>query len=201
MIYPWNVSVATMDQTAYADLNEVYHEKQSRMLCMLHAINNLLQGRASSKEELDSICIKFDDRQWNNEHRNPFGLGNYDVNVLTECLARKGYDLVWYNKSKGFEDNLKNDVLGFIVNVPSWMSLFGVPLPFKGAHWFAIRQLKVNNKEEYYNLDSKLPKPTVIAPDRQRLNSYIDELLFKSKSASQTHLFIVRPVEPTYELA
>ena len=37
----------------------IYHEKQSRELCALHALNNLFQdGTAYSKCVLDEICTK-----------------------------------------------------------------------------------------------------------------------------------------------
>ena len=40
-------------------LNGVYHEKQSRALCALHALNNLFQdGKAFSKSDLDNICYQ-----------------------------------------------------------------------------------------------------------------------------------------------
>lgn len=34
----------------------LYHEKQSRQLCLLHALNNLFQRKEYKKEELDQIC-------------------------------------------------------------------------------------------------------------------------------------------------
>ena len=38
---------------------DIYHEKQARELCALHALNNLFQDdRAFSKNDLDNICYK-----------------------------------------------------------------------------------------------------------------------------------------------
>ena len=37
----------------------LYHERQSRQLCALHALNNLLQGRIFTQKELDSICYEY----------------------------------------------------------------------------------------------------------------------------------------------
>ncbi len=38
---------------------KIYHEKQSRELCALHALNNLFQsGTAFSKKDMDDICYK-----------------------------------------------------------------------------------------------------------------------------------------------
>ena len=37
----------------------IYHEKQSRMFCALHCLNNLFQNpNEFSKDDLNSICIK-----------------------------------------------------------------------------------------------------------------------------------------------
>ena len=37
----------------------IYHEKQSREMCALHALNNLFQDESAfSKKELDDICYR-----------------------------------------------------------------------------------------------------------------------------------------------
>ena len=38
----------------------IYHEKQVKELCALHALNNLLQENFYSKAILDKICIEYD---------------------------------------------------------------------------------------------------------------------------------------------
>lgn len=38
---------------------KIYHEKQSRELCALHALNNLFQETAFTKSQLDGICSKY----------------------------------------------------------------------------------------------------------------------------------------------
>ena len=44
-------------QDTMETISTIYHEKQSRELCALHALNSLFQdGKAFSKKELDSIC-------------------------------------------------------------------------------------------------------------------------------------------------
>lgn len=38
---------------------DLYHEKQVKELCALHALNNLFQDKkAFSKKDLDEICLK-----------------------------------------------------------------------------------------------------------------------------------------------
>ena len=40
--------------------SEVYHEKQLKELCALHALNNLFQDKkAFTKKDLDDICLRF----------------------------------------------------------------------------------------------------------------------------------------------
>lgn len=51
-----------------------------------------------------------------------------------------------------------SQILGFIINVPSNVSLGFMSLPLRRKHWIAVRQ--VNGT--YYNLDSKLKAPACI---------------------------------------
>lgn len=36
----------------------IYHERQSKQLCLLHSLNNLFQAKAFDKQDLDRICEK-----------------------------------------------------------------------------------------------------------------------------------------------
>lgn len=78
----------------------IYHERQSRQLCALHVLNNLLQERAFSKSDLDEICSQLAPGTWMNPHKSPLGLGNYDVNVMMAALQLKDYQAVWFDKRK-----------------------------------------------------------------------------------------------------
>lgn len=79
----------------------IYHERQVRELCALHALNNLFQDRtAFSKNELDSICHTLSPENWINPHRSILGLGNYDINVIMSALQSRGYDMIWFDKRK-----------------------------------------------------------------------------------------------------
>lgn len=78
---------------------KIYHEKQSMMLCAVHALNNLLQDpKAFSKASMDSICYNLSPDTYINPHKNPLGLGNYDVNVLMAALSSKDYETIWFDK-------------------------------------------------------------------------------------------------------
>lgn len=79
----------------------VYHEKQMRQLCALHALNNLFQGDQSyTKAELDDICSNLSPNVWINPHRSVLGLGNYDINVIMTALQRRNCEAVWFDKRK-----------------------------------------------------------------------------------------------------
>ena len=69
------------------------------MLCAVHTLNNLFQDRnAYSKADLDDISYSLTPDAFVNPHKNMFGLGNYDVNVLMAALQLRGYEAVWFDK-------------------------------------------------------------------------------------------------------
>lgn len=51
-----------------------------------------------------------------------------------------------------------NKIFGFVMNIPSECRLGFLWLPLKRRHWISIK----NINGIYYNLDSKLPKPSQI---------------------------------------
>ncbi|KAG8036156.1 hypothetical protein G9C98_004736 [Cotesia typhae] len=67
----------------------IYHERQVKELCALHALNNLFQERGFSKQELDQICYGLSPDVWINPHKdlNSLNLDKIDgfiLNVPTE---------------------------------------------------------------------------------------------------------------------
>ncbi|KAG8320862.1 Josephin-1 [Homalodisca vitripennis] len=137
----------------------VYHEKQVKELCALHALNNLFQKKqAFTKQELDEICQSLSPDVWINPHRSLLGLGNYDVNVIMTALQRRGCEAIWFDKRKDPSCLQLDRISGFILNVPSDYRLGFVLLPLRRKHWVAIRQVAGT----YYNLDSKLDSPVLI---------------------------------------
>lgn len=40
------------------ELNSIYHEKQVKELCALHALNNLFQNKYFTKQTLDALCVE-----------------------------------------------------------------------------------------------------------------------------------------------
>lgn len=107
----------------------MYHERQIRELCALHALNNLFQGELCydsviknisskliiiliqlsvwliakgtfTKAELDDICIQLSPNEWINPHKSMLGLGSYDINVIMTALQAKGCEAIWFDKRK-----------------------------------------------------------------------------------------------------
>ncbi|CAG9856315.1 unnamed protein product [Phyllotreta striolata] len=147
-------------------MSVIYHEKQIRELCALHALNNLFQSKgAFTKEEFDSICKSLSPDNWINPHRSALGLGNYDINVIMKALQNRGYEAIWFDKRKdpGCLDLARID--GFILNIPSDYKISFITIPLKRRHWITLK--KINGK--FYNLDSKLDNPQQIGEDSEFL--------------------------------
>ncbi|KAF0700630.1 Aste57867_8808 [Aphanomyces stellatus] len=133
----------------------VYHERQVYMRCGLHAVNNLLQRKAFETDDFAAIAQDLNAGNsftWWNPHQTLLGIGNYSVDVLTVALAKHGYTLSFFDRRKSM-DALDLDVIdGVLVNVMtrSWMGMW------QSRHWFALAKVEGT----FYNLDSKLPRPT-----------------------------------------
>lgn len=161
----------------------IYHERQVKELCALHALNNLFQERdAFSKTELDAICYSLSPNVWINPHKSLLGLGNYDINVIMSALQRKGYEAIWFDKRKDPKCLNLDNILGFILNVPSDYKLGFVLLPLRRRHWVTIRQVHGS----YYNLDSKLESPQLIGRGND-----VTTYLFEQLECKEKELFVV----------
>ena len=54
------MSMIKNENQANTEEGRIYHEKQSRELCALHALNNLFQDQhAFTKRDLDDICLTY----------------------------------------------------------------------------------------------------------------------------------------------
>ncbi|KAF0765319.1 josephin-2 [Aphis craccivora] len=151
----------------------IYHEKQSKELCALHALNNLFQSKNAFKQmELDAICFSLSPNNYINPHRSILGIGNYDVNVLIAALQNKGYSAFWFDKRKDPKMLKLDQIFGFVMNIPSECRLGFLWLPLKRRHWISIK----NINGIYYNLDSKLPKPSQIGNEEDLYNYFRNQL-------------------------
>ena len=92
--------ISWMFQTNYS---HIFHERQKRELCALHALNNVFQHKEftkgtvlkdfkmdsdekTSSEELDEICLRLNPATVLNPHKSMLGTGNYDINVIMSAL-------------------------------------------------------------------------------------------------------------------
>lgn len=163
--------------------SRLYHERQVRELCAVHALNNLFQGRKDGgsiyycpyrlftlserlfeKQDLDGFCEELSPSEWINPHRSILGLGNYDVNVLIKALQTRGCDFEWFDKRKDPNSiNIDDKVVGFILNVPTEYKFGFLSLPLQRRHWISIRRV---DSRSYYSFDSKLKEPIKIGEVR-----------------------------------
>ncbi|XP_067878340.1 josephin-2 isoform X2 [Heterodontus francisci] len=143
----------------------LYHERQRLELCAVHSLNNLLQERLFSKEQLDRLCERLAPDSLLNPHRSILGTGNYDVNILIAALLTRDLAAIWWDKRRSLGTLVLSRVLGFILNVPSNVTLGFVSLPIRRKHWVAVRQVD----GVYYNLDSKLKSPVRIGSEEEEL--------------------------------
>ncbi|KAK6638351.1 hypothetical protein RUM44_008780 [Polyplax serrata] len=139
-------------------MTDIYHEKQVKELCALHALNNLFQNKTYDKKELDGICETLAPNSWFNPHKSVLGLGNYDINVILIALQSRGYEGIWFDKRKDPQTINLSKVVGFILNTPSDYKFSIITIRLHRRHWIAIREID----GQYYNLDSKNDVPQVL---------------------------------------
>jgi hypothetical protein len=135
----------TPEATKYREklpLISLYHERQSRMFCGMHAINNLLQlpeNERFDRYKMDMIADDMYNREKQlfaemtgghkhflprikNTHKSKiflFSMGNYSFEVVSEALAQKGYAMDIIDVTAPYTEWHVNDptVIGIIVNV------------------------------------------------------------------------------------
>ncbi|ESP04017.1 hypothetical protein LOTGIDRAFT_177803 [Lottia gigantea] len=168
-----------MESEKNTDEDAPYHERQQKELCALHVLNNLFQDKNPSdrftKKDLDDICIRLSPDSFINPHRSFLGLGNYDVNVIMSAVQRKGCETVWFDKRKSINSLIFENIVGFILNIPTDYRLGFVRIPLHRKHWIAIRKLQ----GLYCNLDSKLESPETIGTEEELkdfLKSQLDDV-------------------------
>ncbi|XP_028395537.1 josephin-2-like [Dendronephthya gigantea] len=160
----------------------MYHERQSLQFCALHVLNNLFQERVFSKQELDDICYSLNPDATINPHKSMFGLGNYDVNVLTVALQLKDYEFIWFDKRIDLTSLDLTNIYGIVLNKFYKPKCLGLEIPIKRRHWLAIQKVD----ESFYNLDSKLDVPKYIGNEDDLIKFLRSEL-----EVTATQLFLV----------
>ena len=113
--------MADQKQNATGDGKDtaIFHEKQSRARCAIHAVNNILQKPKFNAESFDSITETLTPSTSFfsiNPHKNMFGLGYYDVNVIATAFQKEKMQCVWFDMRKNIGDLNLDEAEGVIVN-------------------------------------------------------------------------------------
>ncbi|XP_075430357.1 josephin-2 isoform X2 [Ascaphus truei] len=166
----------------------VFHERQRLELCAVHALNNLLQSHVFSQQHAEEICRGLAPDSRFNPHRSVLGTGNYDVNVIMAALQTLDYAAVWWDKRRSLESLVLSEIFGFILNIPSRISLGFLSLPITRKHWIAVQQIH----GIYYNLDSKLKAPVKLGGPKE-LREFLQECI--SQGSCEVLLVVRKDVE------
>lgn len=117
----------------------------------MHAVNNLLQRRAFTVSDFNTICYQLTPDAMINPHKNMFGLGFFDVNVLIMALQAHDLDVVWHDLRIPVESLNVTAYFGFLLNLKANRWFF----PGHSHHWVAVRRVG----DCFFNMDSKLQEP------------------------------------------
>eukprot|EP01084_Bolivina_argentea_P187114 322380_1 len=159
--------------------DKLYHEKQKWELCLMHALNGLLQKPIFTVSKMNEICKELAPNKLINPHKSIFQTGNYDANVLMMALGKMDIKIQWFDSRKVKELDLNNEqfwnilepenhkFVGFILNYP--LSKFKM---LSRRHWIAIKMVY----GIWYNLDSKLKVPKNYK-NANELNQYLVRVL------------------------
>lgn len=166
----------------------VYHERQTRWRCGLHAVNALLKRPAYTPAHFDAIADSLAAEyhtSWYNPHRSAIGMGNYDANVLLTALRRAHKTTAWLSEKDDIEHLLetKPNLCGFLVNVESkhWFRQISRIFFEGGRHWIAI----VRYEDQMFLVDSDDNFPSKFA-------SHVELLDYLNKVRSdEGHVMLV----------
>ncbi|KAI8463371.1 MAG: hypothetical protein J3K34DRAFT_527033 [Monoraphidium minutum] len=135
----------------------MYHERQQRMHCLMHACNALLQRRQFTPADLDTAADAMGGLA--QRSRLPFFGGNWDANTLLAALAPLGLDVLWHDLRDAELAGLdlgRPGLLGLLLNTRGGGA---VAWAMGWRHWLALRRLG----GAWWNLDSKLSAPRCFA--------------------------------------
>ena len=129
------------------EIKDFYFEAQKNLLCGLHALNNALQYRLITKEEIFQSAkeLKMDSDKLLYLEKNYYynDNGNFNIHVLEHVLNKKGIALERFK---------------FIDHFPVGMYVINIPLQ-AGNHYFAVRRYALDLP--VWKLDS-LSSPSII---------------------------------------
>lgn len=157
----------TTDISAAARSQGIYHERQVRSLCGMHAVNNMLQKTAFEPAELLTIEEDLERQQ---ECLEPLsfakimrymykcrGASDFSVQAIELALQAQGLCLNWFDRRHGLSRLELDDpsLVGVIVNVEGETKQDYFTTETE-RHWFSVRRFA---DDVFYNLDSLLTDP------------------------------------------
>ena len=170
----------------------IFHEKQTRLRCAMHCLNNLYQDQWMNASKMDAIASRLTQEAglsvWSSPYRSIIpGLGQYDVMVIVESLKLKGAKLAHHtlNNAK-VEESLvelkdlllkEKGVKGIIVNVYSTNVLMRMLID--GRHWLPL----VPIEGAWYDLDSKISSARPLGNVDQMLDYLKEAIVHKGGQA------------------
>jgi hypothetical protein len=168
--------------------DKLFHEKQWLGHCAIHTLNNLLQEKWMSYEEMTKISEKLHQADrisgLTEGFFNPYQsflpyAGYFDIGCIRMALEDKSLFLSEHIALTDHIDQFdwtKPTIIGIIIN-EEIISVF-----WRSCHWIAL----LKAESGYFNMDSKLPEPIRIAETHEELKSYL-----KSKVSTQKCRFFV----------
>ncbi|KII66549.1 Josephin-2 [Thelohanellus kitauei] len=155
---------------------QIYHEKQSKYNCAIHALNNIFQRKEFDMEEIEKLADILK-REHNIISKIPM-VGYYDINLIEYALKTRGCETKWLRNTEYLVLMFREYMLcvpfarckGLIVNsiVNSWYSSLSKLVGWIPRHWLAI----ANVDGEFYDLDSNYNCPVHVG-NRDKLVSYL----------------------------
>lgn len=149
--------------------NQFYFEKQISNQCGLHALNNLLQFKCFSFEELKSIAKQLDINErllYDSNHYNSSNYGDFTLQTLMAALQYRNYKI---QSITNIENLLNSNQLHSLIIT-------------KDNHHFALRRFKVNGP--WWNFNSLHQQPKID-------NNVLAELLSIDKFRRDFHILEV----------
>lgn len=187
----------------------IYFERQTRLLCGLHVMNNLVRRFSLTNTNPEShsniflahltphVCFQFGKAEFTVAELDAFAktagtgsvFGYYDLNTLQLAADSRNCDISFFDARRHVDDLPMDDpmLLGFLVNITSSLLYF-----FKSKHWVCIRKLPGENgaPARWYHLDSKGKRPELVEEDKvgpllAQLRNHGAQLLVVTKKATE----------------
>ena len=157
----------------------LYHERQRRLLCGQHTLNNLLQGAHFDARGLASIANDLDDKEKQlldpgevTHESNHDRAGNFSIQVLRVALQSHNLSI----------EQLSFSYANFAEQRAEAMDAGHALLVNEDEHWFAFRQMN----GEWWDLDSTNRTPRPMA--RVDLDTFLQELQTARQDSNSLHV-------------